>query len=93
MWPLAQKQATHAPWLIWTTSALRMKEVSVMLCLEMHAWEGSDRTWACFSEHTTAYWLSLRSWDMEGDTETGLRLWTFSLSSPCAVALVSYQGS
>lgn len=50
-------------------------------------------TLACFSEHTTAYWLSLRSWDVEGDTETGLRLRTFSLSSPSAVMLGSYQGS
>lgn len=50
-------------------------------------------TLACFSEHTTAYWLSLRSWEVEGDTETGLRLRTFSLSSPSAVTLGSYQGS
>lgn len=50
-------------------------------------------TLACFSEHTTAYWLSLRSWDVDGDTETGLRLRTFSLSSPSAVMLGSYQGS
>lgn len=50
-------------------------------------------TLACFSEHTTAYWLSLRSWEVEGDTETGLRLRTFSLSSPSAVTLGSNHGS
>lgn len=50
-------------------------------------------TLACFSEHTTAYWLSLRSWEVEGETETGRRLRTFSLSSPSAVTLGSYQGS
>lgn len=48
-------------------------------------------TLACFSEHTTAYWLSLRSWEVEGDTETGRRLRAFS--SPSAVTLGSYQGS
>lgn len=33
MWPLAQKQAKHNPWFICTTSARKMKDASVILCL------------------------------------------------------------
>lgn len=93
MCPLAQKQAKQMPAFICTTSARSTKDVSVMLCLNTQVWEGRDMTLACFSEHTTAYWFSFSSWDVDGDTDTGRLLRTLSRSSPLAGALGSYHGS
>lgn len=59
----------------------------------MQFWEGSEITFACFSEHITAYWCSMISWDEEGDTETGLRFFNRSLSSLSSGALGSLQDS
>ncbi len=93
MCPLAQKQATQMPELICTTSARSTKDVSVMLCLNTQVWEGRDMTLACFSEHSTAYWFSFSSWDVDGETDTGRLLRTLSRSSPLAGALSSHHGS
>lgn len=93
MCPLAQKQARQMPAFICTTSARSTKDVSVMLCLKAQVWEGRLNTLACFSEHTTAYWFSFSSWDVDGDTDTGRLLRTLSRSSPLAGALGSHHGS
>lgn len=81
MCPLAQKHATQRPDPTCTTSACSTNDVSVMLCLKTQVCEGREITLACFSEHTTIYWLSVRSCEVEGETDTGLLLLTLSFSS------------
>lgn len=92
MCPLAQKHATQMPGPTCTTSARSTNDVSVMLCLKMQVCEGSEITLACFSEHTTMYWLSFSSCEVEGETDTGLLLLTLSFSSSLSV-FGSYHSS
>lgn len=93
IWPLAQKQARQTLLLSATISPRSTKDVSVMFCLYAQFWVGSEITLACFSEHITAYWFSLISWEEEGDTETGRRFFCFSFSSFSSGTLSSFQGS
>lgn len=91
MCPLAQKHPTQMPGPTCTTSARSTNDVSVMLCLKMQVCEGSEITLACFSEQTTIYWLSFRSCEADGETDTGLLLLALSFSSLSAFS--SYHGS